>query len=349
MQNNYKEFLIDGKLSLKEAMKKLEFLTDNGYETLYIIENNKLIGTLCISDIRRALIKRDISNNMSVKEFANSKFHYLIDKKNYSKKYLENLKKFKFLPVVDENMNFIRFEDINKLLFKPNKVVLMAGGLGSRLGELTKNIPKPMLKLGDKPILEIIIEQFKKYHFHDFYISVNYKAEKIIDYFKDGKNLDINIKYLKEDKKLGTAGCLSLIKEKINEPLIVMNGDIICNINFDELLDFHNKNNFLLTIAAASYSVTIPYGVLLTDNNNILSKIEEKPTHSFLINGGIYVINPELLKLIPKNEYYDMPMLIEKVLNTNRVGVFKIKDNWIDIGKMEDFIAVQTKYAKGEL
>jgi len=344
---NYNDFLVDSHISLKEAMRKLESLTDNGYETLYIIENDKLIGTLCISDIRRALIKRDISNNMPVKDFINRNFHYLLENENYSKDYLEKLKKFKFLPVVDKDKKLIKFENINKLLSKPNKVILMAGGLGSRLGELTKNIPKPMLRLGGKPILEIIIEQFKKYHFYDFYISVNYKAEIIENYFKNGEKLGVNISYLKETKKLGTAGCLSLIEEELKEPIIVMNGDIICDINFDEFLEFHNKNNFLLTVAGANYKFNVPYGVLVK-NGNILEKIEEKPNFSFLINGGIYIINHELLKFIPKNKYYDMPMLINKTIDTQRVGVFEIKDNWIDIGKIEDFIEIQTKYAKGE-
>lgn len=345
---SHNDFLVDSHISLKDAMKKLEILTETGYETLYILENQKLLGTLCISDIRRALISRDISNSMPIVDFINENFHYLVSNKKYSKEYLEKLKKFKFIPIVDEQMNFIKFENINKLLSKPNKVILMAGGLGSRLGELTKNIPKPMLKLGDKPILEIILEQFKKYHFYDFYISVNYKAEKIIDYFKDGKDFDVNFKYIKETKKLGTAGCLSLIKEEIKEPIILMNGDVICNIDFDKLLEFHKKNDFLVTIGAAKYSMNIPYGVLV-EENNVLKNIEEKPTKSYLISGGVYVINPEVLKLIPNNEYFDMPMLLDKLINTNKVGVFNIESSWIDIGKIEDFLEVQTKYAKGEL
>jgi dTDP-glucose pyrophosphorylase len=345
---NYNNFLVDSNTSLKEAMKKLEKLTQTGYETLYILENNKLLGTLCISDIRRTLINRDISNSMPVTEFMKKNFYYLLDNKEYSKEYLEKLEKFGFIPVVNEQMEFIKFVNIKKLLSKQNKVILMAGGLGSRLGELTKTIPKPMLKLGNKPILQIILEQFKKYHFYDFYISVNYKAEKIIEYFKDGKEFDVNIKYIKETKRLGTAGCLSLIKEEIKEPIILMNSDIICNIDFDKLLDFHKKNGFLVTIGAAKYSINIPYGVLI-EENNILKMIEEKPTKSYLISGGVYVINPEVLKLIPHNEYFDMPMLLHKLIDTKKVGIFSIENNWIDIGKIEDFLEIQTKYAKGEL
>jgi dTDP-glucose pyrophosphorylase len=344
---NYNNFLVDSYISLKDAMKKLENLTQTGYETLYVLENNKLLGTLCISDIRRALVNRDISNSMPVVEFIKRNFHYLIDNKKYPKEYLEKLKKFRFVPVVSKQMDFIKFVDIAQLLSKPNKVVLMAGGLGSRLGDLTKNTPKPMLKIGEKPILEIILEQFKKYHFYDFYISVNYKAEKIIDYFKGGKDFDVNIKYIRETNKLGTVGCLSLIKKEIKEPIVLMNGDVICNIDFDKLLDFHKKNNFLVTVGATKYSINIPYGVLV-EENSVLKIIEEKPTKSYLVSGGIYVINPEVLKLIPNNEYYDMPMLIDKIINTDKVGVFNIENGWIDIGKIEDFLKVQTEYAKGD-
>ena len=341
--NSAKKFLIDSNQTIRYAMKKLEEIVENGMESLYVIEHNKLIGTLSSGDIRRALIYSDITNNDQIAKIANKDFKYLIENKNYEKNELKKYLKFKYLPVLKEDKTFVKFVEIKELIKQKNRVVLMAGGLGSRLKELTKNIPKPMLKLGDKPILQIIIEQFKRYNFYDFYVSVNYKAEVIENYFENGKKFDVNIKYLREKEKLGTVGCLSLIEEEIKEPIFLMNGDILTNLDFLDMLNFHNSNKFDLTIAAATYSHYIPYGVLNVKNNQLIS-IDEKPTKEYLISGGIYILNPNLLDIVP-NSYYDMPMLIDKLLKENKkIGVYLIKNEWIDIGHIEDFYKAQLKY-----
>jgi len=346
--NSAKKFLIDSNQTIRYAMKKLEEIVETGIESLYIIENNKLIGTISSGDIRRALIYHDITNNDQIVKIANKDFKYLLWNQNYKKDELKKYLKFKFLPILKEDKTFIKFVEVKDLIKQQNKVVLMAGGLGSRLGELTKHVPKPMLKIGDKPILQLIIEQFKKQDFYDFYISVNYKAEFIEKYFENGNKFNVNIKYLKEKEKLGTVGCLSLINEKIKEPIILMNGDIITDINFLEMLEFHKKNNFVLTIAAATYSHYIPYGVLNVNKENQLISIDEKPIKNFLISGGIYILNPEILEMIPKN-YYDMPMLIDVLLTKNKkIGVYSINGEWIDIGHIEDFYQAQLKY-QGDL
>jgi spore coat polysaccharide biosynthesis protein SpsF (cytidylyltransferase family) len=341
--NSAEKFLIDSNQTIRHAMKKLEEIVDTGIEALYVIEHNKLIGTISTGDIRRALIYFDITNNDQIIKVANKNFKYLIENKSYDKTELRKDLKFKFLPLLKEDKTFIRFVEIKNLIKRNNKIILMAGGLGSRLKELTKNIPKPMLKVGNKPILEIIINQFKKYDFYDFYISVNYKAEIIENYFENGNRFGVNIKYIKEKEKLGTAGCLSLIKEELDEPLILMNGDILTDINFSNMLNFHKTNKFELTIGVAIYNTYIPYGVLNTKNNQLIS-IEEKPTKNFFISGGVYILNHTLLKEIPNN-YYDMPMLIEKLLKENRkIGVYQIENEWIDIGHIEDFYNAQIKY-----
>jgi len=337
------KFLIDSNQTIRYAMKKLENIVDSGRESLYVVENNKLIGTISSGDVRRALIYEDITNNDQLVKIINKKFKYLLDNKKYSKKELENLLKYIVIPIVDNQMNLKKLVYVKELLKEPNKVVLMAGGLGSRLKELTKNTPKPLLKVGEKPILEIIIDEFKKYNFYDFYISVNYKADKIIDYFENGEKFGIDIKYLKETKKLGTAGCLSLIEEELKEPIFVMNGDILTDIDFEKMLEFHKKNRFKITIAGAYYNSYIPYGVLKIKNNRLL-EIEEKPIKRFLISGGIYIIDSDILKEIPKNRYFDMPMLIEKYIQN--VGVFPIDGFWMDIGQIEDFYKAQIEYQR---
>jgi len=341
--NSAQKYLIDSNQTIRYAMKKLEEIVDDENESLYVIENRKLVGTLSTSDIRRALIYEDITNNMQVINVVNRDFKYLEEDKNYNKQDLKNLLKYKILPTLCKNQELKKLIYIKDLLKKPNKVVLMAGGLGSRLKELTENTPKPLLKVGEKSILEIIIDEFKKYNFYDFYISVNYKADKIIDYFENGKKLEIDIKYLKETKKLGTAGCLSLIEEELKEPIFVMNGDILTDIDFEKMLEFHKKNRFKITIAGAYYNSYIPYGVLKIKNNRLL-EIEEKPIKRFLISGGIYIIDSDILKKIPKNIYFDMPMLIEKYIQN--VGVFPIDGFWMDIGQIEDFYKAQIEYQR---
>ena len=343
--NNAKKYLIDSNQTIRYAMKKLEEIIKDEKESLYVIEDKKIIGTLSSSDVRRSLIYGNITNNDQVVKIINKNFHYLKKGKKYTKEELIKLKRFKVLPLLDDNMHFIEFKNIEEMLAKQNRVVLMAGGLGSRLKDLTKDTPKPMLKIAGKPILEIIIEQFKKYYFNKFYISVDYKAEQIIDYFGNGDKFGANIKYLQENKKLGTAGCLSLIEEEIKEPIFLVNGDILTNINFEDMLNFHNKNNFDLTIAAATYSHTIPYGMIISNYKNELIKIEEKPTKEFLISGGVYIINPSILKEIPKDEYYDITDLFNKLLDQNqKIGVYKIDDYWIDIGHPQDFYQALYEY-----
>ncbi len=342
--NSSQKFLIDSNQTIRYAMKKLEEIVEQGNESLYVIEHNKILGTISSGDVRRELIYSDITNDDQVVKIVNKNFKYLSENKKYDIEELKKILKFKLLPILDNNQRFIKFVWIKDLIKQKSKVILMAGGLGSRLKELTKNTPKPMLKIGNKPILEILIEQFKKYRFYDFYISVNYKAEQVIDYFENGNKFDVFIKYLRENKKLGTAGCLSLIEEKIDEPFVLMNGDILTDLNFDNLLKYHKENKYDITIAATKYETYIPYGVLNV-KDGLLQNIEEKPTKKSLISGGIYVINPQYLKYIPKNEYFDMPMLIDKLLKDNKkIGVYLIDGEWIDIGHIEDFYKAQIKY-----
>lgn len=246
------------------------------------------------------------------------------------------------LPIVNENKKVISYFEIDDLidfnkLDKDNPVLIMAGGLGTRLLPLTENIPKPMLKVGNKPILETIISQFKNYGFKNIFISVNYKADIIENYFKDGKEFGVSIKYIKENRRLGTAGAIKLAEKYLKNPFFVINGDIITNVNFYNLLKYHSENSYKMTIGSRIYETQIPYGVLNIKNSTVTS-IDEKPISNYLVSGGVYVLNPELIKNIPENQYFDITQLIDvSISNNEKVGSYPITDYWMDIGKLDDY------------
>lgn len=303
-------------------------------------EELHLLGTVTDGDIRRGILKgypldTPITNVMNpfpvYEEKGRGYFYYneILTQKN-----------LKQLPIVDSDkrvVDIIFYDHYNNFPRKDNPVILMAGGLGTRLRPLTNNIPKPMLKVGDKPILETIIESYKCFGFRNFILSVNYKKEMIKDYFRDGDLLGVNISYIDEEKKLGTAGALSLLQEYPNNPFFVMNGDILTKIHFDSLLDFHIESKSIATMCVREYEFQVPYGVIHTDNNRLLS-IEEKPSHRSFVNAGIYVLNPEVINYIPINTFYDMPELFNNLLNKNlSVSAYPLREYWMDIGKMDDY------------
>jgi dTDP-glucose pyrophosphorylase len=312
------------------------------FSIILFVINSKgiLVGALTNGDVRRA-ISKNIEMKASISTIMNSNVVFAFEYESNSLKYekIRSLpKSYEFLPIVGEDMTFLKIVTPLDLLKKDNRVILMAGGLGSRLGELTKNIPKPMLHIGDKPILEIIIREFKKYYFNDFLISENYKSDVIKNYFKNGDNLDINIEYIDETKKMGTAGCLSVIKDKICKPFFVMNGDILTEENFEEMMNYHNNNQFEATMCVFEHKISVPYGVVESNEYNQITSLVEKPIKKFNVNAGIYILNPSILDLIPEDSFFDMPQLFEKLIKRNRkTGIYKLKTSWIDIGHPEDY------------
>ncbi|MNS93300.1 D-glycero-alpha-D-manno-heptose 1-phosphate guanylyltransferase [compost metagenome] len=213
----------------------------------------------------------------------------------------------------------------------------MAGGLGTRLGELTKSTPKPMLKVGDKPLLETIVRNFLDQGFKNFYFAVNYMAEVIEDHFGDGEKFGAQIRYLRENKRLGTAGALSLIPEMPTEPLIVANGDLLADIDYSHMLDMHVDTEAVATMGVSEYEFQIPYGVVHEQGGDI-SHIEEKPAHKSLISAGIYVLSPAALELVPKDQFFDMPTLFEQMIDHKmRSRVYQVHGYWLDIGRLPDY------------
>ena len=347
MKFSIDNYCIGTNSTIKEAMKVIDKNLTGG--ALVVNENNELVGTITDGDIRRAILKGcSINEGIESTYFKNFKFVTEQHSKKKAKEYMLS-NKIRQVPVIDKNKKLIDLyflDDIISYDKKDNYVFILAGGLGTRLRPLTETVPKPMLTVGDKPILELIIEQFKEYGFRNFIVSLNYKGEIIEEYFKDGKEFDVNIEYIRETKKLGTAGSIALVKEKFTKPFIVINGDILTGIDFDKFLNHHMKNNFNITVGVRNYEINVPYGVLVTDNMFIES-LEEKPTYKFHINGGVYAVNPEITKYIQEDEVYNMTDLIEDAMrNEYKSGIYEITEYWTDIGQIDDYRKANTDIHK---
>ena len=326
----------------KTAMDAISIIDKSEAKIALVKDNNEsIIGTITDGDIRRALLCGE-GLDCSVTKIMNKNFKYI-----YIDEYRENsislLKLIKdkeliAIPVLDKQKKLIKVLFSNELKENrniENPVLIMAGGKGTRLYPQTENCPKPMLKVGGKPMLEIILENYILYGFKKFFISVHYKKEKIIEYFGNGKNWNVEIKYLIEDRPLGTAGCLSLLPKNINKSLIVINGDVITRLNPKQLLSFHYENKADGTICVTETEFNLPYGVIETEGIK-LSGFQEKPSYRKLINAGIYVLNPTLISLIKSEEYLDMPSLFEEANMDNKsIIVYPLHEYWIDVGLPE--------------
>ncbi|WP_066399561.1 nucleotidyltransferase family protein [Cytobacillus eiseniae] len=348
---NWKDILITPHTSIMKTMKIIDETTLQF--AVVVDEYTHILGTVTDGDIRRGLLK-GLSLDTSIQEVMNDLPVYeQIGKKRLY--YYELMKKLKLkqLPIVNQEkqiQDILFLDDAEQQAFqKKNTVILMAGGLGTRLRPLTDHVPKPMLKVGDKPILETIIDSFKGFGFTNFILSVNYKKDMIKDYFQDGRHLGVNISYIEETKRLGTAGALSLLSDKPGHPFFVMNGDLLTKINYDQLLNFHNETNSAATMCVREYEYQIPYGVLATENHRLLS-IEEKPIHKSFVNAGIYVLSPDVLKSVPQNEFFDMPDLFKQLMNEQQeVSAFPLREYWLDIGRMDDYEKANYEFSGGFL
>ncbi|RNB53841.1 CBS domain-containing protein [Brevibacillus gelatini] len=317
---------------------------------LVVDENNKLLGTVTDGDIRRGLLKGltlQDSTSLIMNSFPTVASPYDTRENILA---LMKIKKIHQVPIVDEDGFIVHVEVLNDLLRpvkKDNWVVLMAGGLGTRLHPLTYDCPKPLLKVGNKPLLETILQSFIDQGFHRFYLSVKYKAEMIQQHFGDGSKWGVTIRYLEEQESLGTAGALSLLPEKPSDPFFVMNGDLLTKVNFEQLLDFHKTYQAQATMCVREYDYQVPYGVVRLDKHRLIS-IEEKPTQRYFVNAGIYVLNPAVLEYIPQNQFFDMPSLFEHVMKDSQQQAiaFPIREYWLDIGRMADFEKANLEFAE---
>lgn len=332
----------------KGILEALKLMDSSKTKLLFVFNDKKFEGLLTIGDIQRAILK---DTNLA------SPISSILDKNKIYASVNESIDDIKTkmsklraecMPVVDENGNLVKvysWKDLfgNKVQTEyPNlniPVVIMAGGMGSRLAPLTNIYPKPLIPIGEKTIVESIMDKFVNYNCHDFYMSVNYKADTIKNYFDFINNPEYNVSYFQEDKPMGTAGSLRLLKDKINSTFFVSNCDILIEEDYANILEYHRSNKNELTVVAAVKTISIPYGTIITGENGLLESIEEKPTLSFKINTGLYILEPSLLDDIP-DEFFHITHLMEKLKKQGRrVGVYPISQNdWMDMGDWKEYL-----------
>lgn len=337
--------LLGEKSTIKDAMQLID---SNSSQIAIVVDDVKrLIGTITDGDIRRGLLN-GVGIDESIDLIINK--HPTICDINESKETLAKIsleKDIKQIPLIDSDgivVGLEIFSDLFKISKRTNKVILMAGGLGTRLRPLTQETPKPLLKVGNKPIIETIIKSFANYGFEEIVLCVNYKSHMLEDYFGNGSQFGVNIDYIHEKERMGTAGALGLIKSQLNEPFFVMNADLLTNVNFEHFLDYHISHESSATMAVREYDFQVPYGVVNIDNSRVVS-IDEKPVHRFFVSAGIYLLGPDVLKYIPPDQFFDMPTLFEILIEKNKcVSSFPIREYWLDIGRINDFEQANNEY-----
>jgi len=342
---NVSKIMISPSTPIIEA---IQIIDRGGMQIALVVDSEgRLLGTVTDGDVRRGILK-GIPMDKPVQMIMNSKPTVVTIGDDIE--HILGIMKFKGhrqIPILDNDGVLVSLELLDQLLepgLKDNWVVLMVGGLGTRLRPLTDDCPKPLLQVGSKPVLETILDSFIASGFHKFYFSLNYKGDMISNYFGDGSHWGVKIRYLYEKERLGTAGALSLLPEKPEHPILVMNGDLLTKVNFCQLLDFHVQQRAKTTMCVREYVSQVPYGVVKFSGSR-LEEIVEKPIQTHFINAGIYVLDPETLDLVPKNSYFDMPSLFDKVLKRKEKSViFPIREYWMDIGQMDDYLKANGEF-----
>jgi dTDP-glucose pyrophosphorylase len=337
IKKDWHELLIDPEMVLRDVIAFI----DRQARQIAIVANDDLVllGTITDGDIRRGIL-RGLDLDVQCREVMNIS-PTVFNEGTPREKIFGAMKErgIRHIPLLGEEgqiKDILSLEDALGVYQIDNPVVIMAGGLGKRLGSLTKDTPKPMLRVGGKPILETILMNFIDQGFHRFHVSVNYLSEVIMDYFGDGSAWGVTIKYLYEDKPLGTAGALGNADSNFEKPIIVMNGDLLTKVNFQNLLQFHEETKSMATMCVREFDFEVPYGVVLTEGHRLVG-IDEKPVHRFFINAGIYVLEPKTLKEIPSGEFFNMTHLFEKMIENNHgTSSFPIHEYWKDIGQIPD-------------
>jgi len=351
VQKNIQHLIIDIEASLLSALKKMD---ENDGKLLLVFENDKFKSIVSVGDIQRSLLK---NNNLEKKigEILRSNIKLANTQQPLSEiKSLMINYRTEFMPVLDSNDNLhdvIFWKDIIEEKNDKNKidtdipVVIMAGGEGSRLKPITNIIPKPLVPVGERAFVEIIMDSFNEHGLNDFLLSVNYKAD-LIKYYFDHLNKPYRINYFKETKPLGTAGSLQLMKDQIKTTFFVSNCDILIDQDYAEILKFHRENKNELTAVAAIKTYTIPYGTMDVGKDGILKRQKEKPENTYFVNAGFYILEPHLLEEIPGNEFYHITHLIDKIIERNgTVGVFPVSEGaWMDIGEWNQYNETQQKF-----
>ena len=334
------KFFITSDIPIREAIKQLD---QTAKKLLVVVEHKKLIGVITDGDIRRWILKnKDIS--LPVRLIMNTSPIVLKKEESHMAFEIMQEKQIEGLPLINEDTevidilfwNEINHNETNCGKKNQTPVVIMAGGKGTRLYPYTKIIPKPLIPIGDIPIVERIMNKIMEYGFHEFYITINYKKEMIKAYFNEGSPYHLH--FIEEDVPLGTAGSLNLVKSYVKGSFFVSNCDILVDINYAKLLIYHKTHQNKITIVTAIKSYEIPYGVITLDKNGLIDTLSEKPKYELLVNTGFYVLEEEILKYIPQDQYFDMTDLIRNCLKSGeQIGVYPVMDStWLDMGEFSE-------------
>lgn len=350
------KYIIKSKLSIREVIKHM---SDSDIEiTVCVNDKNKVLGVFTEGDFRKAIFE-GMQLDDPIKNFLNNDFTYV--SKNFNDESVEKIFNetiIQQIPVIDDGFLIdvlnkkdfflgkknIKHESLN------NSVVIMAGGKGTRMDPLSRILPKPLIPFGNEAVIKIIMDRFKEFGVNDFKISVNEKSKMIKAYFHD-HSLPYDLEYIEEDKPLGTIGSLKLIENTIQTPFFISNCDIILKTNYSAVMNFHLEGKYDLTIIGAIHNLTIPYGVCEVEKKGQLKSLNEKPRYDYLVNTGVYVSNPEIIKYIPSNKYFDITDLIKELITLKKkIGVYPISENdWIDLGQWDKYQNAIEVYDKAEI
>ena len=344
----WRDSLISASATILDAIQMLD---KTGIQICLVVDGaERLLGTITDGDIRRGILRSialtspvsDVMNSSPIVGALSDSSHKLLE--------MMNVTQVREIPIVDDRgvlIGLSRWSDLSSgVRPRDNLVVLMAGGLGSRLQPLTTERPKPLLNVGHKPLLETILENLVQSGFRRFYIAVNYMADMVKSHFGDGRKWDCEISYLEERAYLGTAGALGLLETKTSQPIVVMNGDVLTKINFENLLDFHREQRSKATMCVREYRAQIPYGVVEIAGNRIRGIIE-KPIRTDFVNAGIYVLNASVLEMVRGGEKLDMTDLFSEIIEQgDATAAFPIWEYWIDIGRIDDFEKANVDYMR---
>lgn len=346
MKNNYiNDYLGHLEMTIVEAMQKIDV---TGAGILFVVDmDNRLVGTLTDGDIRRWLIKTG-NLNACISELLQTHPIFLYETQKSEAKNEMQVRHLRAIPILNAKMQIVDIifnigkeqQDIKGScdLLKNVPVVIMAGGKGTRLLPYTNVLPKPLIPVGNKPIIERIIEQFRKFGCNKFYLILNYKKNMIKAYFNEEKH-EYNVEFIDEEMPLGTGGGLSLLKNIIKETFILSNCDVLIKEDFSEIYNFHVRSKNMISMICSVKNFKIPYGIVHTGINGVIESMEEKPTFSFYTNTGCYIVEPTVLNNIPDDKYLDFPQIIDNYIGKGcKIGAYPINESaWLDMGQLDEF------------
>ena len=343
----WEKILVGPATPLREALERID---KAGTRMVLVVDaDRRLLGTLSDGDVRRGLLQGlTLADNVTSAMNTEPSVARAGQDRESILAMMRRLTLYQ-MPVVDSEGLVVDLETVDNLLAPPireNSVVVMAGGRGTRLAELTRDTPKPMLKIGSRPLLETILNSFTSQGFRHYYFAVNYKAEQIEAHFGDGSEFGVNITYLREDEPMGTAGALSLLPEPPPTPLIVTNADLLTKEDYGHMLDRHVQSGAYGTMAVRNYDMQVPFGVVRERDGGI-EAIEEKPIQQFVVSAGIYVLSPHTLELVPQSQFLDMPTLFQALAHNGlRTRCHHIDGYWLDIGRLHDYERAKLDFPK---